>query len=99
MKYVYLCMAFTDETNIKGMAEHIIDVFGEHTGEEGFTWEGSVELMSKEEAIAFAKKYLEVRKRRGTNEINLDDEYWIWKIATEYILLDIIPFIYREALD
>ncbi len=56
-------------------------------------------LMSKEEAIAFAKKYLIDRKRQGTDETNPDDLYWIWKIATEYVLLDIIPYIYGEALD
>ena len=56
-------------------------------------------LKSKEEAVAFAKKYLEDRKRKGTDETNLDDPYWTWKIATEYVLLDIIPHLYGEALD
>ncbi len=55
--------------------------------------------MTKEEALAFAKKYLEVRKREGTNETNPNDPYWTWKIATEYVLEDIIPYLYGEALD
>ena len=55
--------------------------------------------MTKEKAIVFAREYLGDRKRQGTDETNPDDLYWIWKIATEYVLLDIIPHIYGEALD
>ena len=56
-------------------------------------------IMTKEEAVAFAKKYLEDRKRKGNSVSNPDEPYWTWKIATEYVLLDIIPHLYGEALD
>lgn len=55
--------------------------------------------MSQEETIEFARKYLEVRKRKGTDETNPSEPYWTWEIATEYVLLDIIPYIFGEALD
>ena len=51
--------------------------------------------MTKEEAIAFAEKYLDVRAKRNV----FGDPTKDWKIAVEYVLLDIIPYIYGEALD
>lgn len=62
------------------------------------------------EAIAFAKKYLEDRKEQWMKhtETQLDDiPSWfieknnskIWNIAVDYILDDIIPYLYGEALD
>jgi len=57
-------------------------------------------IFTKEEAIEFAKKYLEVRKmNREQSSCPDDDPFWVWKIATEYVLLDIIPYLYGEALD
>ena len=70
-------------------------------------------LKTKEEAIAFAKKYLDVRKKDYTkfhtffqdeiSGVDIDDANEAlertWNIAVEYILLDIIPHIYGEALD
>lgn len=61
--------------------------------------ENKLVIMTKEEAIAFAKKYMGDRKRKGTDETNPEDPYWTWKIATECILFDIIPYLYGEALD
>ena len=53
--------------------------------------------MTKEEAIKFAKKYLADRKKNYVN--NKFGSERAWNIAVEYVLLDIIPFIYGEALD
>ena len=69
--------------------------------------------MTKEEAIAFAKKYLADRKNDYVSwdpiqTIHLSDDDVIflgekirrvWDIAVEYVLEDIIPFLYGEALD
>ena len=51
--------------------------------------------MSKEEALDFATKYLKDRVRKDV----WGDPTRDWEIAVEYILLDIIPYIYGEALD
>ena len=55
--------------------------------------------LNKEEAIEFARKYLEDRKGnwRGKHE-SIEIER-AWDIAVEYMLLDIIPYIYGDALD
>lgn len=53
--------------------------------------------LTKEEAIAFAKKYLDDRKADVLEIPN--DSGRAWNIAIEYILLDIIPYLYGEALD
>lgn len=81
-------------------------------------------LKTKEEAIEFAKKYLEDRrqdyakneicqmckhpiKNTHTHKANTVSGVTVienkiakaWDVAVEYILLDIIPHIYGEALD
>ena len=53
--------------------------------------------LSKDEAIEFAKNYMKVRETDGNDDPS--DPLRPWKIATEYILLDIIPYLYWEALD
>jgi hypothetical protein len=66
--------------------------------------------MQKNDAITFAKKYLEVRKVEQMHPINIPVHYktpnqlnekleHVWNVAVEYILLDIIPYLYGEALD
>jgi len=80
-------------------------------------------IMDKDEAILFAKKYLDNRKDQyvicswcgeplnelhgkhvscGWNLERAKNESVTsrpWNCAVEYILLDIIPYIYGEALD
>ncbi len=59
--------------------------------------------MSKEEAIEFAKRYLNNRRNDYTVETYfkdpVDSAKRAWDIAVEYILLDIIPYLYGDALD
>lgn len=69
--------------------------------------------MTKEEAIEFAKKYLADRKEgytqilpEVTEKLSMIEGAVIklaldraWDIASEYIRLDIIPYIYGDALD
>ena len=55
----------------------------------GFRALNQLKYKTKEEAVAFAKKYLSDRKV----------DSFIWALATEYVLLDIIPHLYGEALD
>lgn len=53
-------------------------------------------IMEKEDAIAFAKKYLEDRK----DYLSCAEEgYEVYDIILEYVLLDIIPYLYGDALD
>ena len=53
--------------------------------------------MSKEEAVEFATKYLDDRKLDILKIPN--DSGRAWNISAEYILEDIIPYIYGDALD
>lgn len=55
-------------------------------------------IMEKEEAIEFAEKYLAARKN-DTIDVNFRNQEDVWDISVEYILLDIIPYLYGEALD
>ncbi|MEE9446265.1 MAG: hypothetical protein V3V19_11440 [Cocleimonas sp.] len=57
--------------------------------------------MTLQEAIHFAKKYLEDRMLNYDDK-SLDEQSGgirAWNIATEYILNDIIPYIYGKSLD
>lgn len=58
-------------------------------------------LMPKDEAIAFAKKYLDVRKREDFVDKNHKhyEPFWTWRCAMDYVLNDIIPYLYGDALD
>lgn len=50
--------------------------------------------LTKDQAIEFAKKYLESKHENfSLDEIGIINE------ITEYILLDIIPYLYGESLD
>lgn len=66
--------------------------------------------MNKEEAIVFTRKYLEDRRAQWIKYIDAqfdDIPKWIiehtnsrvWEVCVDYILNDIIPYIYGEALD
>jgi len=57
----------------------------------------SIVHMNKNWTIEFAKKYLEDRKEQWMDDTFPRDQ--IWNVAAEYILDDIIPFLYGEALD
>lgn len=59
--------------------------------------------MNKEKALEFAKKYLSVRRNDCTIETYFKDPVdaakRAWDIAVEYTILDIIPYLYGDALD
>lgn len=66
--------------------------------------------MSKDKAIEFAVKYLKDRKDQWMTPTNIpinvktprelnDRLSRVWNIAVEYMLLDIIPYLYGDALD
>lgn len=61
---------------------------------------GALTVMTKEETIAFVKEYLEVRKEQTIDEdLDFRNKEDVWNIAIEYVLFDIIPYLYGEALD
>ena len=66
--------------------------------------------ITKEQAIEFAKKYLEDRRIQYKHPINIPIDKWtikdhneklehIMNCFIEYTILDIIPYLYGEALD
>ena len=80
----------------KKILEDIIDNYEEFSDEARlggllYVNDEVTKMMTKDEAVAFAKKYLVDRIQ--------EDCIDIWDLAIEYVLLDIIPHIYGEALD
>lgn len=62
------------------------------------TWKitGVKTRMIKEKAIEFTKEYLRIK---SDSYVKPTEAKRAWEIAVEYILEDIIPYIYGEALD
>lgn len=57
-------------------------------------------VMTKEETIAFVKEYMEVRKEQTIDgDLDFRNKEDVWNIAIEYVLFDIIPYLYGEALE